>query len=253
MLYTIQELAKLAGVSSRTLRYYDEINLLKPAQYTNSGYRLYGPGEVDRLQIILFYKELGFQLEIIQSIVSDPDFDRLQALKTQRLHLQEKQQQIEKLLQTVERTISMMKGETHMADLEKFEGFKRQMVAQNERSYGDEIRKKYGDTQINESNAKVMNLTKDDYEAVTKLEQDLFETLSEAYKTGNPASELSQKAAELHMKWLCYFWPTYSTEAHANLAQMYVEDDRFRAHYDREQPGTAEFLRDAIKIYTGQN
>ena len=76
--------------------------------------------------------------------------------------------------------------------------------------------------------------------------------MAEAFKTGDPAGELAQKAADLHKQWLTYYWKEYSKEAHAGLAQMYVDDERFTAYYDKEQPGTAEFLRDAIHIYTGQ-
>jgi hypothetical protein len=79
------------------------------------------------------------------------------------------------------------------------------------------------------------------------------ETLAEAFATGDPAGELAQKAADFHKKWLTYYWSEYSKEAHAGLAQMYVDDPRFTAYYDEKQPGTAEFLRDAVLIYTGMN
>jgi hypothetical protein len=76
-------------------------------------------------------------------------------------------------------------------------------------------------------------------------------TLNEAFKTGDPAGELAQKAADLHRQWLCCFWDSYTKEAHAGVAQMYVDDERFTAYYDKAQPGTAKFLRDAVLIYTG--
>ena len=79
----------------------------------------------------------------------------------------------------------------------------------------------------------------------------MISTLIAAYETGNPAGELAQKAADLHRQWLSYSWNSYSKEAHAGLAQMYVADERFKEYYDKEQPGCAEFLRDAILIYTG--
>ena len=75
--------------------------------------------------------------------------------------------------------------------------------------------------------------------------------LAEAFQTGDPAGELAQKAAALHKQWLMHYWDSYSPEAHANLAQMYVDDERFTAYYDAKQPGTAAFLRDAIYIFTG--
>lgn len=98
-----------------------------------------------------------------------------------------------------------------------------------------------------------MNMTQAEYQELQKLQNELMETLAAAFQTGDPASELAQKAARLHKEWLCFYWPQYSKEAHANLAQMYVDDERFTAYYDQEQPGTAAFLRDAILIYTGMN
>src|SRR5690606_16501492 len=118
--------------------------------------------------------------------------------------------------------------------------------------YGKEIREKYGDERVNKSNAKVLNMTQEEHEAVTKLSEELHETLAQAFATGDPAGELAQKAADLHKQWLTFYWNEYSKEAHAGLAQMYVDDERFTAYYDKEQSGTAEFLRDAIHIYTGQ-
>jgi hypothetical protein len=85
------------------------------------------------------------------------------------------------------------------------------------------------------------------------LAADVIETLKAAVAEGDPAGELAQKAADLHRQWLCYYWDSYSKEAHAGVARMYVEDERFKAYYDEKQPGGAEFLRDAILIYTGMN
>lgn len=251
MEYTVQKLAKLAGVSSRTLRYYDEIDILKPARINSSGYRIYGQAEVDRLQQILFYRELGVSLESIKNIVTSPSFDGANALKEHREKLLEKRQQLDLLIANVEKTIALTEGRIQMSDREKFEGFKKKMVEDNERKYGKEIRDKYGDDAVNKSNAKVMNMTQEEHHAVTNLANEVQETLAQAFATGDPASELAQKAADLHKQWLCFYWSEYSKEAHANLAQMYVDDERFTAYYDKEQSGTAEFLRDAIHIYTG--
>lgn len=251
MEYTVQKLATLAGVSSRTLRYYDEIGILKPARINSSGYRIYGQNEVDRLQQILFYRELGLDLDSIRKMVTAPDFDGAQALKEHREKLLEKRQQLDALIANVEKTIATKEGRITMSDQEKFEGFKKKLVEDNEHKYGKEIRQKYGDDQVDQSNAKMMNMSQEDYEKVTKLAVQVNETLAEAFKTGDPAGELAQKAADLHKQWLTYYWKEYSKEAHAGLGQMYVDDERFTAYYDKEQPGTAEFLRDAILIYTG--
>ncbi|MCU9614622.1 MerR family transcriptional regulator [Caldibacillus lycopersici] len=251
MEYTIQKLASLAGISTRTLRYYDEIGILKPGRISSSGYRIYGQNEVNLLQQIMFYRELGVNLEQIKEIVTNPNFDPTLALKEHRERLLAKRQQIDVLLENVDKTIANTERRIDMTDQEKFTGFKKQLIKENEQKYGKEIREKYGDDTVDASNAKLMNMSKEDYKAVTALSEQVNETLAEALQTGDPAGSLAQKAADLHKQWLCYYWTEYSKEAHAGLAQMYVDDARFKAYYDKVQPGAAEFLRDAIHIYTG--
>jgi len=247
MEYTVLKLAVLAGISTRTLRYYDEIGILKPARINSSGYRIYGQAEVDRLQQILFYRELGISLESIKEIVTTPSFNGAKALEEHREQLLDKRKQLDLLIANVEKTIALKEGRMTMTDKEKFEGFKQKMLNDNEKKYG----KKYGEDIVNKSNEKLKNMTQEDHEEVTRLANEVTDTLAEAFKNGDPASETAQKAADLHKQWLTYFWSDYSKEAHAGLAQMYVDDDRFKAYYDEKQPGSAEFLRDAIHIYTG--
>ncbi|GIN87995.1 MerR family transcriptional regulator [Heyndrickxia sporothermodurans] len=251
MEYTVQKLGRLAGISTRTLRYYDEIGILKPARINSSGYRIYGQDEVDRLQQILFYRELGVSLETIKMIITSPSFDRAKALKEHHEKLLEKREQINLLIANVEKTIALTEGRISMSDQEKFEGFKKKLIDDNEEQYGEEIRKKYGKDAVHQSNAKLMNMTEKQFEEVTKLEKQVKDILAQAFATGNPASILAQKAADLHRQWLSYYWSEYSKEAHSGLAQMYVDDERFKAYYDDAQPGMAQFLRDAIHIYTG--
>jgi len=251
MEYTVQKLAKIANVSTRTIRYYDEIGILKPARINSSGYRIYGQQEVDLLQQILFYRELGVNLDNIKEILTQADFNELNALKEHRLQLLEKRKQLDLLLVNVNKTIVSKEGGSEMADKEKFEGFKKKLIDDNEQKYGKEIREKYGEDTINESNQKMANMTQEQYEEMTKLAEKINETLVDAMKAGNPASELAQKVAEMHKQWLTFSWSKYSKEAHAGLSQMYVDDPRFTAYYDKHQPGAAEFLRDAIHIYTG--
>lgn len=252
MEYTIQKLARLAGVSTRTLRYYDEIGLLKPARINSSGYRIYGQNEVNLLQQIMFYRELGAQLETIKEIINDPNFDRLEALQEHLEKLIEKRKQIDLLIENVKKTILHEEGRIQMSDKEKFEGFKRKLVEENEAKYGEKVRKRWGEEALKASNQKVLNMSREDYEKATKLAEEVNNTLAEAMETGDPGSEIAQKCADLHKQWLIYFWKEYSKEAHAGLAQMYVDDERFKAYYDKIKPGAAEFLRDAIHIYTGQ-
>ncbi len=250
MEYTVKKLSEIAGVSPRTLRYYDEIGILKPTRINSSGYRIYGEKEVNSLQQILFYRELGVELSNIKEIVTSPTFDGVNTLREHHDKLLERRVQLDRLITNVEKTIAVSEGSIKMSDKEKFEGFKKKMIDDNEKKYGEEIREKYGKDTVEKSNMKMKNMSQEDYDAVTKLATEVEDTLAEAFKTGDPASELAQKAADLHKQWLTYYWDAYTKEAHAGLAQMYVDDERFTAYYDKKQPGTAVFLRDAVVIYT---
>ncbi len=242
----------MAGISPRTLRYYDEIGILKPARINSSGYRIYGKREIDLLQQILFYREMGLPLEEIGDIISRPDFDMTEALEEHRRKLLDKRGQLDQLISNVDKTIASMKGEVTMADKEKFEGFKKKMIEENEDKYGREVREKYGDDVVEKSNAKLMGMSEEKYAETERLAEEILETLKEAMKTGDPAGALAQLAAALHKKWLMEYWDSYSKEAHAGLVQMYVCDERFKAYYDRNQPDTAEFLRDAVMVFVGK-
>ncbi len=251
MEYTVQKLGRMAGVSTRTLRYYDEIEILKPARINSSGYRIYGKAEVDRLQQILFYRELGVGLESIKNILASPSFDSANALREHRGKLLAKREQLDLLIANIDKTIAESEGRIIMNDREKFEGFKQKMIDENERKYGKEIRAKYGEEQVARSNEKLKGMSGEQYAEVERLSACVIAALNEAFKTGDPAGELAQKAADLHRQWLSCFWDSYTKEAHAGVARMYVEDKRFKAYYDKEQSGVAEFLRDAVLIYTG--
>lgn len=253
MEYTVKKLARIAGVSPRTLRYYDEIGILKPARINSSGYRIYGQEEVNRLQQILFYRELGVSLGNICNIINAASFDALTALKEHREKLLAKRQQLDLLLANVDKTIALTEGRNTMTDKEKFAGFKQKMIDDNEKKYGQEIRAKYGDDKVNQANEKIKGMSQEEYSKMERLSLSIMDTLLAAMATDDPAGELAQKTADLHRQWLSYTWSDYSKEAHAGLAQMYVDDERFTSYYDQEQPGAAKFLRDAILIYTGMN
>ncbi len=247
MEYSIQSFAKLAGISTRTLRYYDEIGLLKPLRINSSGYRIYGENEVDKLQQIMFFRELGVNLEIIKGLMESKNFIEEKALKEHRQNLLKKREELDRLIETVEKTIKNKQGEIIMSNKEKFEGFKKNLVEENEKKYGKEAREKFGEEKITASNAKVMGLTEADYEKTTDLAQKIKGTLSAALKTGDIKGDMARRAVELHKEWLMLYWSEYSKEAHIGLGEMYVQDERFKEYYDKEEPGTAEFLRDAIK------
>lgn len=227
---------------------YDQCGLLVPTRIRN-GYRIYGQTEIDRLQQILFYKELGIELAEIGRILSSKGFDGLAALQSHLSELQGKRNQLDSLITNVEKTIRNQRGEVIMSDKEKFEGFKQKLIENNEAKYGDEIREKYGNETIDRSNTKIKGMTPEQYAGVEKLSQEVNETLKAAFEQGDPANELAQKVCDLHRQWLCHFWGSYSKEAHIGVTQMYVDDPRFTEYYDKIAPSCAVFLRDAVAIY----
>ncbi len=252
MEYTVSQLAKISGVSGRTLRYYDEIDLLKPKRVDLNGYRIYGNLEVDLLQQILFYRELDFSLDEIKGILNSKEFEIRDALENQLSSLQEKRNHIDDLIKNVRKTIKSMEGEISMNDTEKFEAFKKELVEKNEEKYGSEIRDLYGDSQINKSNARVMGMSEKNWEKQERLSDEINEKLKRAMESGDPSSEISQEVCKLHREWLCMFWgkESYSKEAHKAMADMYVSDERFKKYYDRIGEGAAQFLKEALEIYS---
>ena len=243
----INELAKISGVSTRTLRYYDQIGLLSPAEKSESGYRIYTVKEIDLLQQILFYRALGMKLSDIKEIIHAPSFNLKNALTEHHQQLQNKKEWIEKLLATVEKTIKAMEEDTYMPNEEKFKGFKETLIEDNEKKYGEEIRTLYGNETIDASNKKLRSMSAEQFEAVEKLEYHLFERLREAMEIGDASSQIAKEVVELHKRWLRFYWPKYTPEAHAGLAEMYIADERFTAYYDqRVQKGATQFLRDCI-------
>ena len=178
MEYTVKSLAKLAGISSRTLRYYDEINLLKPCRVNSSGYRIYGEEEVDTLQQIMFYKEMGLPLEKIKEIILNKDFNQKNALIAHRNKLKEEQLRIETLLRNVEKTIKSMEGDLVMSNKEKFEGFKRDLIEKNEKQYGKEVREKYGNKAVDESNRRISKLSESQWDDLESLSNKVIYSIS---------------------------------------------------------------------------
>ena len=162
----INELVKLSGVSARTLRYYDEIGLLRPSAVGGNGYRQYSQEDIDRLQQILFYRELDFKLEEIKKLLDHSDYEVKEALKKQSELLKKKRQFIDNLLITIEQTIQTMEGELMMTNEQKFDVFKNKFIKENEKSYGHEIRDKYGEAQVEASNKKFREMTEEQYNAM---------------------------------------------------------------------------------------
>ena len=249
--YTINKLARLASVSTRTLRYYDAISLLPPRRIDSSGYRIYGQHEVDLLQQILIYRELNVPLGEIKKIMSSKNYDRLGALQKHLSDLKDKRERLNLLIVNVEKTITALRGGATMNDREKFEGLKQKLLEKNEMQYGQEVREKFGNKVIDDSNAKLMGLSAAQYTEVQELSNQINTLLKAAFEQGNPSSELAQKVCTLHQKWLGYFWASYSKEAHLGLAQAYVDDPRFKRYYDNIATGCAEFLNKSLQIFCG--
>lgn len=249
MEYASNQVSKMSGVSARTLRYYDEIGLLKPARIASSGYRIYGQAELDILQQILFYREMDFSLSDIKKFLSAPNFDREQAFMSHLAELSKKRERLDTLIETVTKSLAAMKGEAAMSDKEKFTGFKQAMIEKNERQYGAEIREKYGEEVIERSNMWIKGMSRERYVQGEQLRQEMDDTLKAAFESGDPSGELAQKACELHGRWLAIFYPDYNKVYHKGLGELYVSDERFKAYYEKIAPGCAEFLRKAINIY----
>ena len=220
MEYTVNELAQLSGVSGRTLRYYDSIDLLKPARIARNGYRIYGQEQVDRLQQILFYRALEVPLEEIKQMLDDRHFDRYTALQQHLQVLTEKKTRLEGL-------------------------------AENRAKYGKELDEKYGAVQMAASEEKVANMSQEQWNAQKAEEWEIASLLKEAMELGDPACVQAQRACDLHRQWLCRVWPdgTYTKDAHRMMGEMYVGDERFRAYYEAIAPGCAAFFRDALNLY----
>lgn len=252
MEYTIKKLSDIAGISTRTLRYYDKLGLLKPLRTDHNGYRIYGPDEVDALQQILFYRELGMKLSDIKEAVSDPGFQRGRALEEHLKELMRQRSRLDLLIKNVKKTIKKEEGDYVMTDKEKFEGLKRQMIKENEEKYGAEIREKYGKETVEESNKLMESMTEENYEKMKATGTELKKLLETAAENNEaPDGETGRRAAVLHKQWLSYTWKQYSYSAHRGLVQMYLADERFKQYYDANVSGCAQFLKEAVEANEG--
>ncbi len=248
MEYKISELAKLAGISTRTLRHYDEIGLLIANRLKDSNYRIYTEEQVDMLQHILILKEMGFDLDQITVMTKGIDESkRMKMLEEHLVTLTEKKNKIESLMHTVRSTIKAMKGEIVMNDKEKFEGLKDKMIKENDELYKDEVIDTWGIDAYQKSKDAFKNFTKEEYDQLNELASKLIERLK-VLKEYPSDGKLQKEVYELHKAWLTTSWGgSYNSEAHFNLVDMYVSDERFKKFYDQHGEGLAETLRDAVQ------
>ncbi|GCF95028.1 MerR family transcriptional regulator [Enterococcus florum] len=249
-MYTIKQLAELSGVTTRTLRYYDQIGLLEPSTFSAVGYRLYRQPEVERLQQILLYRSMDLPLKEIKQILDQPDFDLEQTLLEQYQRLVSKRQTIDDLLVTIQQTLAHHKGEITMSNQEKFEAFKRQAMAENEQQYGKVLRETYDLQTIDASNQKWASLTEMEYQTMQEAEEELLESLRVYLAQPELLSKEAQAVFQAHQAWLKYSLETLTPEMHRGLGEMYVADERFTSYYDeRAGVGAAKALRAIIFHY----
>lgn len=243
--YSVRELARLAGVSVRTLHHYDQIGLLTPSSRTAAGYRQYGGDDLWRLQQILFFRELDVSLSEIRAILDDPAFDRVEALENHRRLLQLRAERLAQLLKTVEKTIRQLTEDAMTLTVEElYEGFSKEQIE----SYENEARERWGSTDAyQESRRRVGKMSKGQWEGV-KQQGDEATRLMASLMGRDPADPEVQAAIARHHAWIENFYPA-PAELYTGLGQMYAEDERFRATYDAYAPGLADFMRDAMVIY----
>ena len=241
---TVKQVANLAGVSVRTLHYYDQINLLNPERVSSNGYRLYNADSLFRLQQIMFYRELGLNLEDIRLILDHPDFDELQALEGHRTSLQSQIKRLQELLKTVDHTISHLRGLRTMEKKDFFNGFSTEKQAE----YEEEIARRYGKEILAESKKVWDASSPQEREGILQEGRDITLALVEAMHLG-PGSPEAQAQVEAWRNYLsCNFWIPNNDQFLA-LGQGYAVDPEFRATYEAIQPGLAEFIATAIEIY----
>jgi len=246
--YTVGEMAKLAGITIRSLHHYEDKGLLVP-QRSSNGYRCYSSAEVERLQLILLYRQMGMSLDQIKQTLDANQASTLDLLYSHLEDLATKRTALDMLIASVKRTIAAMEGVDTMTDQERFEALKAQRIAQNEETYGAEARKRWGDETIDASNQKVSDMSIEEFATLEEVEQALHTEVVAGVTDGDADGSHAAKAAALHAQWLQYYWPEgiYSPETHVALAQGYLQDERFKAYYDAWVEGGTQFLVNAIE------
>ncbi|MBF2459046.1 MerR family transcriptional regulator [Listeria seeligeri] len=243
-----KELAELTGISVRTLHHYDKIGLLTPQKDDENGYRHYSEQEVDKLQQILFFKELDFPLKKIKQILDDPSFDKSIALSLQYSLLTEKKKQIETMLITLDQTIKNEKGEITMTNEEKFTGFD---FSTN--PYEEEAKKLWGDETVEQANTNISKMTNTEKLTIKESFEAEFRSLA-AIRTLHPASDEAQLRMDHFFHYLNdNHGNIYSLEVFRGLGEMYVADERFTKNIDQFGDGLALFLKEAMKVYAEKN
>jgi DNA-binding transcriptional MerR regulator len=244
MAYTVGELAKHTGVTIRTLHHYDELGLVSPSARTSAGYRLYDDSDVLRLQQVLFYRELGFPLDEIAAVLDDPAFDRAQALREQRQELMSRRARVDGMIAAVDAVLAGLEKGIPMKPEEitqLFDGF-------DPAAHEEEARTRWGHTEeFKESARRTRAYGKPEWEQLKREAQANARELAALMQAGKPPADAAvQAAVEAHRQHITRWFYPCSYTIHRALAEMYVADARFTANIDKEAPGLARFLRDAI-------
>ena len=241
MRLSIGEMADLSGVSVRTLHYYDEIGLLRPEIVTGAGYRYYGAASAARMQQILFYRELEFSLKDIRVLLSDPRYDKREALRNQQHLLQLKRDRLNRLLGLLE---ANLKGEKTM----EFRDFDSSELDMARESYAAEAKARWGETEAwQESQRRMKKLTPQEREAQTEEMNGVFRRFA-ALAGRDPASTEVQAVLDCWQAFITEHYYPCTDEILAGLGKLYTADERFQQNLDRFGPGTAQLMSEAIAV-----
>ncbi|MDY7229500.1 MerR family transcriptional regulator [Hyalangium rubrum] len=245
MSLTVSQVARLAGVSVRALHHYDEIGLLRPSGRSEAGYRLYEQRDLQQLQQVLFFKELGFALEEITRIMGDPAFDLRAALRMQRQLLTERATRVHALIGAVDAALESLEKGTVMTKEEMFEVF----GDFDPSKYEDEVRERWGNTEAyKESARRTSKYAKKDWERIKAEGEQISRDLAAQLAAGKaPTDPRVMELAEQHRGYISRWFYPCSPEMHRGLGELYVNDSRFTENIDKERPGLAQFMRDAFR------
>lgn len=248
--YSVNKLAKLSGVSVRTLHHYDKIGLLKPSVRTEAGYRLYGQAELLRLQQILFYRELDMPLKAIREALDSPDFELVAALQSHKAALRAKIDQLDMMLSTIDKTIVQLNDKNmNLTPEALYEG----LAPATAKQYRTEATERYGKAAVEDAEQSLTKLGKQGFK---KLQADFEACGTRLYQMRHedPASDRVQAEVANHYQLIRQFWgttqlPDKQAEAYAGLGQLYVADERFTSVNGKPQPAYADFLSRAMRHF----
>ena len=245
MSYSVGRVADLAGVTIRTLHHYDGIGLLSPSGRSAAGYRIYEEPDLERLQQILFYRELGFALEEISTIVDDPRTDAVGHLRRQRGLLTERIERLRRMVAAIDYELEAREMDIKLTPEERLEVF----GDFNPEEHAVEAEQRWGGTDAyRQSRRRVSNYTKEDWLKIKAEHEEVAANLAALFESGAaPDSEEAMAAAEAHRRHISRWYYDCSHEMHRSLGEMYVSDESFRANYDALAPGLSEFIRDAAR------